>query len=216
MYLNKEMIIIKKLLTITLSLLMIGSIVTGCGKKDVTVKDTSTATNTTTSSNANSNATKPEATQKTSNVTTKSDPVKNNTTKAPVKVEQKQPYYGQWKINKQIAFGPASIYSNDDIKKMIGKTISYSDIQAAYDTVTCKNPYYKKSTISSTNFETSNKTKFSTLGITTNSVDQVTVFTNSSSNNIWDSAGSVFYLKDQNTLILFDGGVYFELTKVIS
>jgi len=216
MYLNKEMIIIKKLLTITLSILMIGSIATACGKKDVTVKDTSTATNTSTSSDANSNAAKPADTKEATTATTKSAPVVNSTTKAPVKVEQKQQYYGQWKISTLIAFGPASIYSNDDVKKMIGKTISYSDIQAVYGTVICKNPYYKKTTITSPTFETSNKMKFSTLGITTNSVDQVTVFTNSSSNDLWDSAGSVFYIKDQNTLILFDGGVYFKLTKVAS
>ena len=193
---------------------MIGSIATACGKKDVTVKDTSTATNTATSSEANSNATNPVDTKEATNVTTKPAPVVNSTTKAPVKVEQKQPYYGQWKINKQIAYGAASIYSNDDVKKMIGKTIVYSDIEAVYGTVACKNPYYKKSTITSSSFETSNKMKFSTLGITTKSVDQITVFTNSSMNDLWDSVGSVFYIKDQNTLILFDGGVYFDLTKV--
>lgn len=212
----------KKLLTITLAILMIGSIATGCGKKNVAVNDTPIAKTTTSDTNAETtttsdsanNAATPAVTQKSSDATTSTNTV---TTKTPAVVKQDtEAFYGEWKINKQIAYGPASIYSNDDIKKIVGTTINYSKVKAVYGTVICQVPYYKKTSISSTSFETSNKMKFSTLGITSNSVDQITVYTSSSLNEIWDSIGSVFYLKDQNTLILFNGGVYFELTKVIN
>ena len=199
------------------------SMFTGCGKKTATVKDTSVPTNiaTDTTSDADkttdSNVTKTTDVQNTSKSTTDSQTVQNNTTKTAVIVKQQdQSFYGQWKINKLIAFGPVSIYGNEDVRKMVGKTISYSDAKAVYGTVTCETPYYKKENISMANFETSNKMKFSRLGITAKSIDRFTVYTSSSSNNLWDSTGSVFYVKDQSTLILFDGGAYFELVKVTS
>lgn len=208
--------IIKKLLTFTLSILMIGSITVGCGKKNVSINDTPIATNTvkaavsTAIPVSNSDTANQVNTQKISNATKPIDTSKTNT----VTTKSPESFYGQWKINKEITFGPVSIYSNDAIKGMIGKVINYSVVEAVYGAAVCKNPYYEKSNISKTSFETSNKTRFSALGITTNSIDQFTVFTSSNSNSIWDSTGSVFYIKDQNTLILFDGGVYFQLTKV--
>lgn len=127
--------------------------------------------------------------------------------------EQSETYYGKWLIKKQLVYGPVGTYSNDDIKKMLGKKLSYSNEKAMYETNTCEKPAYKKSTISQTDFEASNKVKFSNLGITNNSIVQVIVYSDSSYKNIWNGTGCTFYIKDQNTLILFDGGVYFELDR---
>lgn len=156
--------------------------------------------------------------QKTSEATNTPKITQNNTidTSNNVQPKQKQLFYGKWEIKKQIAFGPVSIYSNEDIKKMIGKKLNYSDVKAVIETNICETPYYKKLTISQTDFETSNKIKLSSLGITNNSIDQITVYISSSSKEIWDSIGCIFYVKDQNTLVLFDGGVYFELDRIIN
>lgn len=48
----------------------------------------------------------------------------------------------------------------------------------------CQNSYYKKLTVSSMNFEAYVKINFMVLGITTNLVDQFTVVTIISSNNM--------------------------------
>jgi len=136
---------------------------------------------------------------------------KDNTPVIENQSDQKETYYGEWSINKQIAHGPVSTYSNEDIKKMLGKKLSYSNEKAMYETNTCEKPAYKKSTISRADFEASNKVKFSNLGIMNNSIVQVTVYTDNSYKDIWNGNGCIFYIKDQNTLILFDGGIYFEL-----
>jgi hypothetical protein len=141
---------------------------------------------------------------------------KTNTPAIENQSEQEETFYGKWSIKKQIAYGPVSTYSNDEIKKMLGKTLSYSKEKAAYETNICENPVYKKSTISQADFETRNKVKFSNLGITNNTIVQTIVYTDGTYKNIWNEPGSAFYIKDQNTLILLDGGVYFELTRETS
>ncbi|MFL0198809.1 hypothetical protein ACJDU8_25140 [Clostridium sp. WILCCON 0269] len=138
---------------------------------------------------------------------------KNNKPAIKNQSDQKETYYGEWSIKKQIAYGPVSTYSNDAIKKMLGKKLTYSDEKAMYETKICEKPAYKKSIISQKDFESSNKVKFSNLGITDNAIVQVVVYTDSRHKDTWNSTGCTFYIKDQNTLILFDGGAYFELDR---
>ena len=152
------------------------------------------------------------------NITNSSTNASNTTSKTDNSAKEdqsdtKETYYGKWIIKKQIAYGPVGTYSNDDIKKMLGKEISYSNEKAMYETNVCEKPAYQKSTISQADFEANNRIKFSKLGVTDTSIVQVIVYTDSSYKDIWNGNGCIFYIKDPNTLILFDGGVYFELDR---
>ena len=136
----------------------------------------------------------------------------NNAVKANQSVP-KESYYGDWVIKKEVFYGPVGTYSNDAIKKMLGKKLSYSSESAVYETNTCEKPFYQKTIVSQADFQINNKVKLSDLGITNNSVAQVIVYTDSSYKNIWNQIGCEFYIKDPNTLIMLDGGVYFELDR---
>lgn len=123
-------------------------------------------------------------------------------------------YYGQWQINKQLASAPASTYSSDDIKTLIGKKSTFSKESATCfgDKIsdlnnTAVNPTYKKSVISKNDFETNNRVTFDKLGIKGDTITKVDV-TDTKGN------GCTFFIKDNNTLILFGGGEYFELSKI--
>lgn len=128
--------------------------------------------------------------------------------------EPKEIFFGQWVIKKQVAYGPVGTFNSDDIKGMIGKNLSFSREKASCfgDQVSnlsdiAKNPVYKESIISKSDFETDNRITFDKLGIKSDSITQVII--NDSKGN-----GCLFFIKDINTLILFGGGVYLELDRV--
>jgi hypothetical protein len=122
-------------------------------------------------------------------------------------------FYGQWEIKKVLAYGPVGTYSNDDIKTIIGKKLTFSKESAScfgdqVDSLnnTAINPVYKKSVIFKNDFESSNRMTFDKLGIKEDSITEIDAV---------DAKGNgcTFFIKDNNTLILFGGGVYFELNK---
>jgi hypothetical protein len=159
------------------------------------------------------------------NATTSSHPTSSQTEEAQqtqktsgtsltVKNVVEEPYLGQWQIKKELAFAPASTYSNDDIKAMIGKKLTFSKESATcfgdnieYLNNTAVNPTYKKTVISKTDFQTNNRVTFERLGITGDSITQIDAADA-------EGNGSTFFIKDNNTLILSGGGVYFELTRI--
>lgn len=125
-------------------------------------------------------------------------------------------YYGQWQINKELASAPVTTYSNDDIKNIIGKELTFSKESASCfgDKVsdlnyTAVNPTYKKSVISKSDFVANNRVTLDKLGVkgdTITRIDAADVKGN----------GCTFFIKDNNALILYGGGVYFELGKIDS
>lgn len=125
-----------------------------------------------------------------------------------------EPFYGQWKIEKVLALGPVGTYSNDDIKNIVGKKLTFSKESAScfgdqVDSLnkTALNPVYKKSVKLKSDFESSNRITFDKLGIKGDSITEIDAV---------DAKGNgcTFFIKDNNTLILFGGGVYFELNKI--
>lgn len=124
-------------------------------------------------------------------------------------------FYGQWQIKKVIAFGPAGTYSSDDIKTLTGKQLTFSKESATCfgDQMnslnnTTNNPVYKKTVISKSDFPSNYRVTFDKLGIKGASITEV------------DATGtkgicSVFFItQDNNKLILFGGGVFFELDRI--
>jgi predicted small lipoprotein YifL len=201
-----------KRLFISLSLIVILAVsITACGKKTNTkppqIKNTKT-NNSTSNINTNTSTSSTDVTNTTNSNNANNNSVNEN------QAGQNQIYYGDWTIKKLLAYGPVGELSNNDIKKMIGEKISFSNQRAVYQGNICQNPAYKKTTISGSDFESNNKVSLSRLAVTSNSIDQVVVYTDNNFKNTWDSTGSTFYIKDQNTLILFVGGVYLELDRL--
>ncbi|QAA30671.1 hypothetical protein [Clostridium manihotivorum] len=128
----------------------------------------------------------------------------------------KETYIGTWVVKKEVGAGPVQTLSKADIKKMVGKRLSFSKnksscfVEKVSDlNKTINNPVYNKTSISKSKFDEGNKNKvtFEKLGVKANSLTEV---------NVKDSKGNHcnFYIKDKNTLILYGGGAYFELDKV--
>jgi hypothetical protein len=123
---------------------------------------------------------------------------------------------GQWIIKKSLASSKVGTYSNDDIKKMLGRNLNFSkeksscfgDTLSYLDKVIDK-PIYKKTVISKTDFEKDTNIMFKTLGLEGDSVTQFSVYDNE---NIICS----FFVKDVDTLILYGGGEYLELARASS
>lgn len=126
---------------------------------------------------------------------------------------QKELFFGEWTIAKNIANNKVSAYSKDEIEKMIGKKVTYSDALASFDNNICSSPSYKEMTIITKEEDKNNYVKFADLGIKSESIISIEVFTNKEQSKSWISPGSFFYVKDQNTLILVDDGACFELTR---
>ena len=130
----------------------------------------------------------------------------NSTTNSSEKKSAQETFYGQWVITQSLAYGPVGTYTKDEIKNMIGKKLNYSEEEASYDNNVHKKPVYEKSIISKNDVEDNNHIRFNTIDVKSNNIEQITV-------NGLDSIGHIFYIRDNNTLILFDGGAYFELNR---
>ena len=130
-----------------------------------------------------------------------------------IDVDKKELFFGEWTIAKNIANNKVSVYSKDEIEKRIGKKVTYSDSLASFDNNICSSPSYKKMIIITKEEDEKNYVKFADLGIKNESVTSVEVFSNKEQSKSWISSGSLFYVKEQNTLIMVDNGAFFELTR---
>jgi bla regulator protein BlaR1 len=154
-------------------------------------------------SNTNTNV-KPE------NNTNTEKPAQSTTTKTN---ENKETFYGDWVIKKVLAFGSAGTYSKEDAESLIGKSLSFSKDKANFFgdqpsdiNKVAANPVYKKAVISNADFVVNYRMTLDKLGVKSDSISEIT---------IKDSKGivSTFFIKDENTLIIYGGGTYFELVR---
>ncbi|MCM1991825.1 hypothetical protein [Oceanirhabdus seepicola] len=125
-------------------------------------------------------------------------------------------YLGDWRIKKVLASGRGTTYSSDDINYILNKVLYFSKEEAScfgddiiYLDMVAKNPVYSKSVISKEDFESGwrHYVLFEDLGIQRDSITEI---------NASDSKGngSILYIKDSNTMILYGGGVFFELERI--
>jgi hypothetical protein len=138
----------------------------------------------------------------------------NSNTKSSNQTNQ-EPFYGTWTIKKVIASSSGGgTYSSDDIKALTSKQLTFSK-----DSATCfgdkienmnntvSDPVYKKTEIAKNDFPSDYRVSFNQLGITGNTVTEV------------DATGKngictvFFIISDNNKLILYGGGTFFELDK---
>ena len=136
--------------------------------------------------------------------------VKNN----PEINSKTEEFFGEWKIIKLLAYGAVSVYSNEDVKTMLGKKMIFTDDKAScfddqlssLDTL-ITNPKYNKTVISKTDFVAEERMIFEKLSINKDSVTKVEI-SDSNDNRC------CFFIKDSKTLILMGGGIYLELNKI--
>ncbi len=129
-------------------------------------------------------------------------------------MEEQKEYYGQWTVEKVLAYGQAGTYSSEDAEKLVGRSLSFFDDEAviindrpADSPLAVKNPEYQEAVTSAGDFAADFRMTFDQLGITEDSVTVVSV-------NASDTAGGCLLLiKDSNNVILAAGGTYFELVK---
>jgi hypothetical protein len=197
---------IKKISLITLIALSV--FIAGCGNKQTQQLTTGTPTN---------NQSDVNISQPTGNTTTltKQDRSTTNPTGS-ITSQTQEIFYGQWVITKVLAYGPVGTYSNDDIKIIVGRKLSFSKEKAScfgdqikdLDKVAI-NPVYEKIAVSKSEFANDYRYRltFDNLGITSDSITKI--YAVDAKQN-----GCIFYIKDNDTLILYGGGVYFKLDKV--
>lgn len=123
-------------------------------------------------------------------------------------------FYGTWTINRVMATGKGTSYSNEDIQKLIGRTVSFSQSSASVFTDDIKsfgkkiqNPEYDMMSVSKKTFEEQDPVGAQKLNLQASTLNEVRVLDAKQSSNC------TFYIKDNKTLILYGGGVYFELIK---
>ncbi|MBW6411688.1 hypothetical protein [Clostridium weizhouense] len=223
---------IRSFISVTLLLVML----TGCGTEkpqsnnsqtnndtvtetDTNKMDNNTKTNDTTNNNVKDKEgnTKKDntANEVNSNNSNSNTAVNNNYKNNATTVQNEESFYGQWVIEKAIAYCKVVSYSNDDIKKIVGKKLSFSKEQSScfgddisYLNDIVKSPIYKKSVITSDEFLKNWCVPISTLTINSNTVTKIEI------DDAKNFPTCTFFIKDDNTLILYGGGIFFELSKV--
>jgi beta-lactamase regulating signal transducer with metallopeptidase domain len=121
--------------------------------------------------------------------------------------------YSDWTVAKVLAYGTAGTYSKEDAEALIGQTLSFSkgsvtiiNDQPSSSPGTYKNPEYTEDTVSKNDFITDFNMSFDKLGLSAESASLFTV-------SVSGAGGCVLLVKDADTLILYAGGTFFELTR---
>ncbi|MCT4597072.1 MAG: hypothetical protein N4A50_04240 [Vallitalea sp.] len=127
--------------------------------------------------------------------------------------ELQEMFYGKWIIERAIPVNVPSIYSREDIDKLIGREIIYSTEMASFDGRACKNPSYKKEYVNENDFLDRNRILYNNIGINENESTIVNVYKDE--NTEWEEIfASTFIIKDENTLIVTINNTYLELKRI--
>lgn len=227
----------KKIITVLLTLFLIVFIIlgmTGCGQatEDKKVSELETEDNVTSELVTDDTITsEPEAEDKAINEPEPKDNIANEPVSVDKVVDELQTakdvieatdsdqvrsddkvYFGDWVINQVIFYGVGT-YSAENAESLYGKVLSFTKDSATHfsDTISdiekvSSSPVYFETVLSEYDFVTNYNIAFIDLGIESTTITVV---------QITDAEGFVcdFLVKDENTLILFGGGTYFELIR---
>lgn len=132
--------------------------------------------------------------------------------------EIKKIFYGKWKISSKLTTAPIYAMDEEEIKTFIGKEIIYTkDIywfkHNEYINDKYFKPEYKIQVLSELQFWENHKGFYlEELGINKGLVISVEV--KKSNGEICINPGSLFWIKDKDTLVLLWDGVYFEVKRM--
>lgn len=123
-------------------------------------------------------------------------------------------FYGTWTIKKVAATGKTTTFNATQQKQLIGKkfTFSATSAQSFGDTMNSvgkaiDKPNYKKTDLTLDKLKQSQPTAYPKLGLQGKTIMEVKVL---DSNGAYQGS---FYIKDDKTLLLYGGGVFFEMSK---
>jgi len=122
-------------------------------------------------------------------------------------------FYGNWVITGHITNNKCTAYSGKDIKKMIGEKTEYSIKLARFGEDTINKPCYKQTTVSKNEFNELNDISLDGLGIKSDSVQKIRIYDNACKYE-WENPGSIFFIKDNNNLVLIADGAFFSLSRL--
>lgn len=158
------------------------------------------------SDNQKSNISSQDDNESNSNKSSKSENAIENATENSQKSSKYSVFYGDWQIKNPIASGPISADINES--EVTGKKITLSEKAACVGDATYTSPSYSVTTESKENLEKDYRMSLSDLGITKDSISKITVKDQNGTTRI------VFLMKDDNTLIYCNDGVFFEVKKI--
>lgn len=122
-------------------------------------------------------------------------------------------FYGTWRVEKWIPTHTISDASVDT-DKLIGLEVTFGKDLAISENGSSIKPYYDINTISLNDFIVGHKIYLEEIGVNTDSITQVIIYKDEEHRENWDSVGSFFYIKDENTLVIFVGGNFMEMVRV--
>jgi hypothetical protein len=208
----------KKIIVILLVVASVFSVACG-NKKDDSAQsnkeNNQSVSQTNNKDDSNSEEAKSNTTESSSNNNKAQDSIKNTSTQS-TNNKQEESFYGNWVAKKQIGSLVATALSSKDVEKIIGSKFSFSKESASCfgdsldnmkNVVT--NPKYEKKAINEDDFAINFRTKLTFKDLEgengTITLVQATGDT---------GVGVTFLIKDNNTLILFGGGVFIELDRI--
>lgn len=145
---------------------------------------------------------------------TKNMEIKNSVEVSNDKATEIKTYFGEWEIKELAFYGVGGVYSSDDLDKMIGRKLIFSEIKATcfgdmieYLDMVVKNPKYVENNITKKEFLNGWKLSMDEINFLPNNIVEVTV---EQSNN----TKCHFLVIDKDSLLLIGGGVFLLLDRV--
>lgn len=148
-----------------------------------------------------SNATVAESTTDNRDNTTKTTTDNNssqNTTKE--NNQDQKSFYGNWEITKVAGYAKVS---TGEKESLIGLKISFSNNLATFGNESYNNPHYKITNRTQENMASEYNTNLSKIGVNAESISELDV-----------PNKMTLFIKDNDTLLYFDEGVYYETKRV--
>jgi hypothetical protein len=112
-------------------------------------------------------------------------------------------YFGDWTVRRLVGSTPISAPDDESI---IGMKATYTNEKASFDKDEILNPEYKELELTNDGFFNEYRNQLSDIGINTNSVKTVEIIN-------WTNAGSVLFIKDDQTMIFLWDGNYYEMKR---
>ncbi|UYZ33658.1 hypothetical protein OD350_15445 [Clostridium beijerinckii] len=157
--------------------------------------DNNTETNKTASSSTDSKDTN-SAVEKNNSSTNNNSNSQNNDKETS---NDEKSFYGNWEIKKVAGYAKVSV---GEKTSLIGLKISLSNNLATFGNESYNNPQYKMINKTQNNMASEYKTNLSKIGVSTDSIIQL---------NVADKL--TLFIKDNNTLLYFDEGVFYEVKR---
>ena len=107
------------------------------------------------------------------------------------------------------------ISSVNDIVAIEANDVSYTGACASYGTdKAITNPFYKNTVMTATQFQSVTNVPLTKIGISSPTVNQVTIFTDKTCKTPWYSDAAILYYTNNKNIVLFIGNYYFQLDPV--